>query len=611
MNKNSISAFCQKQCTERNFFWALFIVSWAYVWLRAASTQLIYDETSTFFRYVYISEILPYSSDLSANNHVLNTILSYASYSLFGANSLVFRLPNVLSYVLFFYFLVRLGSYIRHRVLRVSLVVMLVFTHNFIEFFALSRGYGLSIGLLMPALWYLSKALDQAKVKDYLLALLFAALALSANLTLINTVIIFISLLSLKLLVDNKMTLAKAWQHWVIILIVGVGSVIYFAVFIFTLKAAGELYYGDSTGFWTVTVNTLIETLFGKENLLVGIFVGFYFVWMALAGGWFFIRKISIQKLFNPRLLLFYFLVGNILAAILLKHFFGINYPQDRTGLYFVVFFVGSLFFITDLAVEQFRTKAPLFILIPLLFIPVHFLMSMNLSYNAIEPHKIPDRFYDKIFESYVPGEAPPTVGGYRIRELRWAYLNFSHGGLLGKLHWTFYPSRIEDFQIVDTSYFKDWRTTYDSIDYEPTSGFYLLKRKSAIPQQFIDQKNNIAFEAPSDIEYYSLFKVNVDTLQGETVEVVFDIYFNTAARPFRSWLVASVADAQAHEIRYEYLPLDWLHKNREGESGHLINNMIVPIPDGAATLNIYIWNLDKVTFDMHDGMVRIMKYEK
>lgn len=608
MNKNAISAFCQKQCTERNLYWALFIVSWAYIWLRAAFTQLIYDETSTFFRYIYISEILPYSSDLSANNHVLNTILSYLAYSLFGANSLVFRLPNVLSYGLFFYFLIRLGSYIRHRVLRVALVVALVFTHNFIEFFALSRGYGLSIGLLMPALWYLSKALGRARAKDYFLALMFAALALSANLTLINTVIIFISLLSLKLLVDKKMILAKAWKHWALILIIGVGSVIYFAVFIFTLKSAGELYYGDTTGFWAVTVTTLIETLFGKENLLVGIFVGFYFVWMVVAGGWFFFRKIDIQKLFNPRLLLFYFLVGNILAAVLLKHFFGVNYPQDRTGLYFVVFFVGSLFFITDLVVEEFRTKALLFILIPLLFIPVHFLMSMNLSYNAIEPHKIPDRFYDKIFESYVPGEAPPTVGGYRIRELRWSYLNYSHGGLLGKIHWTLYPSRIEDFQIVDTTYFKDWRITYDSIDYENTSGFYLLKRKKQIPQQFIDQKNDI-IHPPSNELYYSLFQFNVDSLQGATLEIIFDIHFNTRAKPFRSWLVASVTNAQKQEVRYEYLSLDWIRNKWENQSGHLINSMIVPVPADGTSLNIYLWNQKEVYYEIPEGKVQIMKY--
>jgi hypothetical protein len=611
MNKNSVSAVCRKYCTERNLYWALFVFSWAYVWLRADFTQLTYDETSTFFRYVHISEILPYSSDLSANNHVLNTILSYLFYSLLGANSLVFRLPNVLSYVLFFYFLVRLGSYIRNRVLRISLVVVLVFTHNFIEFFALSRGYGLSMGLLMPALWYLSKALDQAKVKDFLLALLFAALALSANLTLINTVIIFISLLALKLLTDKNVPLAKAWKHWALILIIGVGSVVYFAIFTFALKAAGELYYGDTTGFWKVTVTTLIETLFGSKSLVIGSLVGFYFGWIALVGAWFFFRKIDLQKLFNPRMLLLYFLIGNIVAAVLLKQFLGVNYPQDRTGLYFVLFFIGSIFFLTDLVVEQFQAKAPLLILLPLLFIPIHFFMTMNLSYNSIEPQKIPERFYDKIFESYTSGEPPPTVGGYRIRELRWAYLNYSHGGQLGKLHWTFYPSRLEDFQIVDTSYFKDWHTTYDSIDYETTSGFYLLKRKQEIPQQFIDEKNSIAFEKPSDIEYYSLFKVNVDTLQGETVEVIFDIYFGTLARSFRSWLVASAANEQGTEVRYEYLALDWLRNKWEGESGHIINGMIVPIPDDAATLNIYIWNIDKVGFDMQDGLVRIMKYEQ
>jgi hypothetical protein len=608
MNKNAVSSFCQKYCTERNLYWALFIFVWGYLWLRAIYTQLTFDETATFFQYVHVAEIAPFSSALSANNHVLNSLLSYLFYSLFGANSLVFRLPNVLSFVLFFYFLVRLGSYIHNRVLRVSLVVTLVFMHNFIEFFAHSRGYALSMGMLMPALWYLSKALDRARAKDFLLALLFAALALSANLTLINTVIIFISLLALKLLVDKKMTFQKAWPHWVIILIVGVGSVVYFATFVFTLKAAGELYYGDTTSFWSVTVLSLIEALFDKKSLLVAIFVGLYFSWVLLAGCWFCFRKINIQKLFNPRMLLFYFLIGNIVAAVLLKYLFAANYPQDRTALYFVVFFTGSLFFITDLAAEKFRSKALLLMIIPLLLIPVHFVMKMNLSYNSIERHKIPERFYDKILESYTPGEAPPTVGGYRIRELRWSYLNYSRGGLLGKIHWTLYPSRIEDFQIVDTTYFKDWRTTYDSIDYETTSGYYLLKRKKQIPQQFIDQKTDI-IHPPSNELYYSLFRVDVDSLQGEHLEIIFDMHFNTAARPFRSWLVASVINAQNQEVRYEYLALDWIRNRWENQSGHLINGMIVPVPADGTNLNIYIWNQKEVDYEIPDGKVKIMKY--
>jgi len=383
---------------------------------------------------------------------------------------------------------------------------------------------------------------------------------------------------------------------------------VYFATFIFTLKAAGELYYGDTTSFWSVTVLSLIETLFDKKSLLIAIFVGLYFGWVLLAGGWFFFRKINIQKLFNPRMLLFYFLIGNIVAAVLLKYLFAANYPQDRTALYFVVFFLGSLFFITDLALEQFRSKALLLIIIPLMFIPVHFFGKINLSYNSIERHKIPERFYDKIFESYTPGEVPPTVGGYRIRELRWSYLNYSHGGLLGKIHWTLYPSRIEDFQIVDTTYFKDWRITYDSIDYENTSGFYLLKRKKQIPQQFIDQKNDI-IHPPSNELYYSLFQFNVDSLQGATLEIIFDIHFNTRAKPFRSWLVASVTNAQKQEVRYEYLSLDWIRNKWENQSGHLINSMIVPVPADGTSLNIYLWNQKEVYYEIPEGKVQIMKY--
>lgn len=242
------------------------------------------------------------------------------------------------------------------------------------------------------------------------------------------------------------------------------------------------------------------------------------------------------------------------------------------------------------------------------MFIPVHFFGKINLSYNSIERHKIPERFYDKIFESYTPGEVPPTVGGYRIRELRWSYLNYSHGGLLGKIHWTLYPSRIEDFQIVDTTYFKDWRITYDSIDYENTSGFYLLKRKKQIPQQFIDQKNDI-IHPPSNELYYSLFQFNVDSLQGATLEIIFDIHFNTRAKPFRSWLVASVTNAQKQEVRYEYLSLDWIRNKWENQSGHLINSMIVPVPADGTSLNIYLWNQKEVYYEIPEGKVQIMKY--
>lgn len=610
MKENSFSARLSSVFNERNLYLSLFILLWAYIWLRAALTQLTHDETATFFRYVQLGKFLPFASEWSANNHILNSLLSYFFYSVFGPHTLVLRLANILSFPVFFYFLVKMAGFIRTNFFRISFVVVLSLAHNFLEFFAMSRGYGLSMAFLLAALWHLIKSLEHVKSKDYFLTLIYALVALTANLTLLNSLIIFITLLVLKLFHQGK-KIRESWKHWLSILIPGLGSVIFFAFYLFALQERGQLYYGLTTGFWEVSVRTLINTMLDPGGMLLEIMTGVYFSFILIFGIYFFFRKFSLSNLFNRYLLFFYLLIGNIFAAILLKILFGVNYPEDRTGLYFVLYFIGSFFFIADLLFQKFRKKSILLLSIPLYFIPLHFLLNMNFSHNSFENHKIPERFYEKIYSSYQPGQAPPTIGGYKAREFRWAYHNFKHGGELGKVHGSLYPSAIEDFQIVDTGYTEEYRKYYDSIDYHKTSGFYLLKRKKPLPGKLIVEKDPVKTDKPVSNEYMNLLELQIDTLERSSIQIIFDLHFNTLAKPFKSWLVASVRDSTGQEIRYEYFALDWLKFNWQGDAGHVLNSMIVPLPEASHKLIFYLWNIQQVPYEITTGSITLHKYRE
>ena len=301
------------------FYVGLFVFLWGYLWLRAIYTQLTHDETATFFRYIQPGLFMPYAHELSANNHILNSILSYFFYSVFGVSPMVLRLANLLAFPLYFIYVVKFAGLLRRPWLRITGVVTLTCLHNFMEFFALSRGYGLSMGLLLPAMWYLTRALEQAKAADYLRTLLLLALAVAANLTLLNTSLIIIGLLALRLVTLPKPSLSHTWRRWLLIIIVGMGSAVYFAVFLFKLQEMGELYYGLTTGIWQITVRTILYAMVDPEWLLFEILIAFYLIFILAGGVWMILKQFSWERLFDKRLLFFYLFIGNIVAVLLLR----------------------------------------------------------------------------------------------------------------------------------------------------------------------------------------------------------------------------------------------------------------------------------------------------
>lgn len=594
--------------TERNLYIALFLLLWLYIWMRAIFTQLIHDEVATFYRYINIARFLPYYSEWSANNHILNSLFSYIFYSIFGNSALALRLANILAFPLFFFFLLKIASLLNSKSIRIGFVIVLAFLHNFLEFFALSRGYGLSMAFLAGSLWFLFKSLENLAPRYVCWTLLYAFLALTANLTLLNSCIIIITILIIKIIAEKSQGKKASNINWITIFFLGIVPVVFYVFYLLDLKVRGQLYYGLTTGFWEVTVRTLIKTMIDTESIWPEIFTGFYLVLIAGFLFYFLLMKLRIVNLFNDHYIFTYLLFGNIFAAFLLRHLFEVNYPEDRTGLYFIVFLIGAIAFIADKIRTEKVFKYAFILLIPLLFFPWHFLNNMNLTHNSFENHKIPERFYDKVYEDYKPGKAPPTMGGYKARQLRWAFMNYKRGGKLGKIHGSLYPSTIEDFQIGILSDVPEWEKYYDPIDFHATSRFYLLERKKKLNPLPILKFDSIT-KSKTGNEYYNFFDIHLDSLAGDTLLIEFDLHFDTKAKPFKSWLVASVKKEENDEIRYEFFALDWFQKNWEGENGHVLNSMIVPLPANTKRMVFYLWNILKEEYQITNGSIILKKY--
>ncbi|MCC6691482.1 MAG: hypothetical protein IT235_08110, partial [Bacteroidia bacterium] len=181
--------------TEKKIVGVLGCVLMVYLIIRAYSIPLVHDESATFFFYVHNGKFLPQENGFDANNHFLNSVLSFCFYKLFGSSELSLRLASLIFFPVFVFYWFKFSQLIADTFLRWVFILTGLFTHNFIEFFALSRGYGMSMAILIAALWYFIIAFKEERRIFLLYGILLLLLALYANLALLNTIILMMGLL--------------------------------------------------------------------------------------------------------------------------------------------------------------------------------------------------------------------------------------------------------------------------------------------------------------------------------------------------------------------------------------------------------------------------------
>lgn len=467
--------------TIKNIYFFSALCIFIYLILRAIYVPPVHDEAATFMHYIQRNEWKPFQAHWDANNHILNSFLSSLFFKWFGQSLLVLRLASLLFFPLYILSVFKIGQFIKSKTVQIGFLFGMLGVHNLIEYFGYSRGYAMSMALLMTSIYFLLRYFQDLNIKKLWPFYIFSALALVANLTLFNTTLILNGILLLSFLFKNKNWLLKF-----IYVFIGIIPIIGVAILSLEMKRIGLLYYGSDKGFYDVTVWSLVILIYDSWQPAIGIF---FIILSAVAVIFLGAGKFSEgfkKAIFSPRWLFATLFLGNILATVLLQIVMKVNYPEDRTAMYFYFFLVMFFCFALDAIAEKKMHKLAL---IWTLF-PIHFFANINLSHSSYWWYEhIPNSFYKEIEKRVGDHPAEVSIGGYVLMDMIWAYYNHQANGKLNDIQTADYPSFYYDYLLLyndnNNAYASDY---YNLLLESPVSGIRVLERKERIQLNLVKE---------------------------------------------------------------------------------------------------------------------------
>ena len=452
----------------------LFFCLFVYLFLRALYIDILHDEAATFLHYIETGYFFGPNSIVDANNHLLNSVVCRGIYKLFGENFFMLRLPNLLSFPIYFWALTQLISIHKNYLIRLFVLVGTTCIPFILEYFANCRGYGISLAFFLAALVFLSRLSVKISVKNHLLVAICLAIAAYSNLTFLVSIV----LAALFILIQQfrqKESLGRKKQ------IVHLGIHLLFAtvivpagIFARVLKEGGALYYGSMDGFWEVTGTTLSRyTIYTDVEFLKWIFllIGILMI-LVLILKW---LKIGFSPFFSEsETMLGWFFFGHVVVILILANFMEVNYPEDRVGMYLIIL---ALLLLARL-IE--RIPKGQFLFLGFLFFPISMIPKMNLDTSVFSPDdRMTQEFYDIVYKELDKGNTSVTM--YHLMNLTWPMHNrYSEHQYLPAISGV--ANQASDIILSRTNLFlpKKDLLNYDTLFLDKSNGFLAFKRKKS-----------------------------------------------------------------------------------------------------------------------------------
>lgn len=310
------------------------IVLFGYLIIRAINISFNIDEAMSYDilinkPYYFNALFFDDSKHVIANNHVLNTLFGYISYNLFGNSPFSFRLFNLLSFVIYSYFLIITIRLFSTKLITTLVAVCFCFLNPFmLEFFSLYRGYGLSLAFFSGVIYYFSRLfLEGHNNKLLLFGVTHSILAVYANFALIIPVFIF--QLAYFIYLNKSNNIHQIIFNKPLIIMVCGGVLLIPAVSnILILSDYNELYFGGTESFIENTLRSIIEyTFYIKTD--TDIYIIICILIFLFISGFLFYR--------NKKLMFFsLILLGIALLTTALHYIADSKFVIERASLYFV-----------------------------------------------------------------------------------------------------------------------------------------------------------------------------------------------------------------------------------------------------------------------------------
>lgn len=349
--------------------WLTALILFLHWFIRAMQIPITPDEAATCLTHVprTFQDILIYEHNATPNNHILNTLLVKLFVAMFGMYLPVIRIPALLGGLLYLWSSWQFSRALGTKVWSQWVVWVLLLGNPFVhEFFSLSRGYGLSVGLLSVTVWYLYSYAKEGLKEDLWRVQGLQLLSVLASFTLLNVVPALFAI-QCWLIWSNKSTrpIRDAWVSAGGLFLVGLFSYLP----ITAMRAQDEFRFWGNTGFYNNTLVPLLRSSLqlhedgwqGQLLFSALVLVIFLFSATLLWGLWRWYRG----NLANEFVALQLLLPGTLLVNIAQHYLLGTPYLDERTSTFLYLLFALQLIpFVTYLGTK----KGILPVLFPILF---------------------------------------------------------------------------------------------------------------------------------------------------------------------------------------------------------------------------------------------------
>jgi hypothetical protein len=330
--------------------WVMVIISLGFfslVVLRALKLSITHDEAYTYLHYVTKNwwSIIIYKPPHIPNNHILNTLLIKISCLLFGANSFSLRLPNVLFSLVYFYYAASIAKSFRFPGIQILAFLALCLQVYFFDFFALARGYGMGLALIIASIYHLYKYRELNNGHHIWRTLIFAAFAVYANFTFLYA---FVALTMLLVIVWMQEGNGGTKTIGILLRPVLIVSGILFVFIAIPLKNISGDLFGGETSFWRDTVGSLTWNMQYGQHYDLSIGLSYLVAILILIGALFFVfdtfqNRVSKFRFYQDALLL---LTLTATVQILQHLLLGTQFLMGRTALVYAPLFLVYIIFL-------------------------------------------------------------------------------------------------------------------------------------------------------------------------------------------------------------------------------------------------------------------------
>ncbi|MBA2612453.1 MAG: hypothetical protein H0U95_10805 [Bacteroidetes bacterium] len=473
------------------------------------------------------------------------------------------------------------------------------------DFFELCRGYGISIGFMLLGLVYLQDYFGEKKIRTLTLSSICWQLAVGANLILVITfalILLFIFIFQLK----NKLFFSI--KNF-LLLTVNYLLLFFWIKFSFFYRDHGSLDSGIGDDYWQVSFKSLMVLIYGTDYIwMQGLLVCVFLVILLFSIFNFFRSRFWFDTIFKPQF--FYLIIFSSLIIIfyLQKKILNVNYPEDRTGLFFYLLFALQVVFFFDFFLKKILPT------ISITFISasiIYFIISFNVTnFSYWFYHVIPKKIYSHLENEYKKDPRLFTIGGISYREMNYAFMNYRAKSHLNLMNTSEAMQMNCDYYFASKEEKPYYNFFYDEIDYDEIYDRVLLKRKQKIERIEKIQFSIASREFKGNNEWFEFIRFNDKELNTRScIEADLKVNFKNVPKPFKAWLVLQINDVENNILYYKKIPFNWIGDDLNGHSHHF-KLTSGPLSEKFANANVHIWNVDKeeVEFSISDLKIYELK---